>query len=117
VQINCSHDFNKRFLFVVVVVAIVAIVAFAFASTFVLFSIVLASTFVSLALTFVSFALTLTLFVLLISLSLIVILLALFALLNLFLGRNIERICELKKIKTKLTIYNSCLMLLLRICS
>jgi len=70
--------------------------------------------FVFLALTLVSFA---SLALSFIFLSLVVILFAFVAFFNSFLNRNIKRICELKKIKTRLTIYNSNLILLLRICS
>jgi len=114
VQTNCSHNFNKRFLFVVVVATIVATLAFVLAFAFALALVLL---FVVLALIFVSLASTLISLVFLISLSFVVILLASFALFNLLFDRNIERTCELKKIKTKLTIYNSCLMLSLYVCS
>ena len=52
----------------------------------------------------------------LISFSLVIILSISFALLNLFFNRNIKYICKSKKIEIELTIYNSCLILLLRIC-
>ncbi len=107
-QINCLCDLNKRFLFVVVVVIVVAIVAFAFASTFVLFSIIF-------VLIFVFFILTLIFFAFLISLLFVIILFVLFVFFNSFFNCNIERTCESKKIKTKLIIYNSYLILLLRI--
>jgi len=111
VQINCLHNFDNCFLFVVVFVIVVVAFVFAFAFVFVFVSIFLVSTFVSLA------SLALSLVFLLLIVLLIVILLALVALLNSFSSRNIKCTCELKKIETKLTIYNSDLILLLRICS
>jgi len=113
VQANCLCDFNNRFLSIIIVVVVIIVVtiiivalAFAFALAFVL-------AFVFLTLTFI-FLLSFVLF--LASFSLIIILLAFVALFNSFLDRNIKYICELKKIKTKLRIYNNNLILLLRIC-
>jgi len=105
VQTNCLCNFDNCFLFFVVVAIVVVVVVastFAFALAFVLF--------VSIFVSFVSFALSFAFF------SPIVILFAFVIFLDFFLDRNIKRICESKKIKIKLTIYNSNLMLLLRIC-
>jgi len=114
VQTNCLCNFNNCFLFVVVIAIVVVVVvalafalAFALVFAFVFAFIFLASIFVFLA----SFALFFS------SLSLIIILFAFHAFFNSLLNRNIERTCKLKKIKTRLTIYNSNLILLLRICS
>jgi len=96
------HNLNERFLFVVIVVVVVAIIAFASTSIFVLLLVVFASIVVSLAF--------------LTSLLFVVILFAFFVLLNSFFNRDIERTCKSKKIKIELTIYNSCLMLSMRIC-
>ncbi len=109
-QTNCLHNLNKRFLFAVVIAIVVAAVAFVLASISVLISII----FVLIS---VSFVLILISFVFLISFLSVVILSALFIFLDLFSDCNIEYICKLKKIETELTIYNSCLILLLYICS
>jgi len=104
-QINRSRNFDDRFLFVIVVV-VVTIVVVALAFTLVL-------AFVFLTLTLVSFVSFISFFASFLS---IVILLAFVVFFDSFLNRNIKRICESKKIKTKLTIYNNNLILLLRIC-
>jgi len=104
------YNLNKHFLFIVfIVVVIVIVIIFAFVFASILF-------FIIFALTLISFALTLIFFVFLIFFLFVIILFASFAFSNLFFNYNIERICELKKLKLKLTIYNNCLILLLRIC-
>jgi len=110
VQINCLRNFNDRFLFVIVVVTI-TIVVVALMSTLASISMF---AFVLFILTFVSFVSFALFFACLLSIT---ILFAFVVFLNSLLNYNIKRICELKKIKTKLTIYNSNLVLLLRICS
>ncbi len=111
-QTNCLYSFNRYFLFAVVVAAATAVVAFALASISMLFFVVFASILVS----FVSISISIS-FAFSISLLLVVILSIFFVFFNLFSDCNIEYICKLKKIETELTIYNSCLILLLYICS
>jgi len=108
VQANRSCNLNDCFLFVVVVVVVVAIVVI-FAS---ILALALVFAFVFFASTFIFFA---SLASSLASLLSIVILLALVALFDSFLDCNIKRICESKEIETRLTIYNSDLILSLRV--
>ncbi len=108
-QTNCLHNLNKYFLFTVVVAVIAIVSAFVFASASVLVSIIFISIFVSLVLTSIFFAFST-------SFLFVVVLFASFVFLDLFFNCNIEYICKSKKIETKLTIYNSCLILLLYIC-
>jgi len=110
VQTNCLRNFNRYFLFAVAVAAVAAVFAFVFASAFILVSVVFVSIFVFFASTSISLAFS-------ISFLFVVILSVFFAFLDLFSDCNIEYICKSKKIETELTIYNSCLILLLCICS
>jgi len=108
-QTNCLRNFNKHFLSIVIVAIVVVAFAFAFAFAFIFVSIVF-------ALIFIFLALILAFFAFFVSLLFVVILFALFAFFDLLFSRNIEHIYKLKKIETKLIIYNNCLILLLRIC-
>jgi len=108
-QTNCLRNFNRRFLFVVVVVIIATIVALVFAFVSISIFVVFVSTFVSFISISIFFAFST-------SFLFVVILFAFFAFLDLFSNCNIKHICKLKKIEKKLTIYNNCLILLLYIC-